>query len=94
VNRPESSRDDLTLLMVTTVWVPESRSRYAACEHSPIKSPKRSRRATRLPVTATNGCAGRSGAACPTSGVADHPAAEDGATALTAQYEQLRQGSP
>jgi integrase len=41
-----------------SLWVPDSRSSYAACEYSPIKPRRRSRRTTGPPVAATNGCAG------------------------------------
>jgi hypothetical protein len=40
--------------------VPDSQSSYAACEYSPIKPPRRSRRTTRLPAIAVGGYAGLS----------------------------------
>jgi hypothetical protein len=57
--RAASLQDDLDL------WVPESGSRYAACEYSPMRPPRRSRRTTRRLVTAVGGGAGPSGDACP-----------------------------
>jgi hypothetical protein len=50
------------------VWVPENRSPYAACEYSPIRPPRRSRRTTGRPGAATNGRAGRAAVPVPTIG--------------------------